>query len=129
GRPRPVRSCWRGASSRSTNSTVGTARGWDRPRRAIASRRAKLVRTIDEHRAAALALCAPGPVVAVPIAEARDLVLASYVRTDEPLPRWDCSAMDGFAVLARDLARASAERPVSLPLAGELPAGARASET
>jgi len=87
------------------------------------------VRTIDEHRAAALALCAPGPVVAVPLAEARDLVLASDVRTDEPLPRWDCSAMDGFAVRARDLARASAERPVSLPLAGELPAGASASET
>ena len=31
--------------------------------------------------------------------------------------------MDGFAVVAADLARASAERPVTLPLAGEVPAG------
>ena len=58
------------------------------------------VRTIEEHGAAALALCAPVPQESVPLAAAHGLVLAAAVHADEPLPRWDCSAMDGFAVRA-----------------------------
>lgn len=41
-------------------------------------------------------------------------VLAEEVRALTPIPAFDNSQMDGYAVLAEDLARASAERPVRL---------------
>jgi len=86
------------------------------------------VRTIPEHRAAALALVAPTPALEVPLARAHGLVLATAVRSTHALPRWDNSAMDGFAVRAADLASASEDAPVTLPRVGELPAGASATE-
>ena len=86
------------------------------------------MRTIEEHREAALALCAPVPSAEVPLHAAHGLVLAAAVHAAEPLPRWDCSAMDGFAVRAVDLAGAGDEDAVTLPLAGALPAGAVAVE-
>ncbi len=84
------------------------------------------MRTIDEHRAAALDLVAPLPAAEVALGSARGLVLAADVRTPEPLPRWDNSAMDGFAVRAADLTGAGDAHPVTLPLVGALPAGAAA---
>ncbi|NLF05765.1 MAG: molybdopterin molybdotransferase MoeA [Actinomycetales bacterium] len=85
------------------------------------------MRTIPEHLAAALTLVEATPAVEVPLALARGLVLAAAVHSADALPRWDNSAMDGFAVRAVDLAVASAAAPVPLPLAGELPAGAEAA--
>ena len=40
-----------------------------------------------------------------------------------PLPPFDNSAMDGYAVRAADLAGATAEAPVTLPVRGEIAAG------
>ena len=40
-----------------------------------------------------------------------------------PLPPFDNSAMDGYAVLAGDVAAASQDAPVSLPVIDEMPAG------
>ena len=77
------------------------------------------MRTLTEHRAATLALGLPLPVVEVGLELADGLVLAEDVRSDELLPRWDNSAMDGYAVRAADVA----EVPVTLTVVAELPAG------
>ncbi|QHC55649.1 molybdopterin molybdotransferase [Rathayibacter tanaceti] len=53
-------------------------------------------------------------------------VLADSVASALDLPRFDNSQMDGFAVRSTDLDAASAEQPVSLPVAAPIPAGARA---
>ena len=51
-------------------------------------------------------------------------VLAEPVGARLTLPPWDNSAMDGFAVRAADVAGASPASPVSLPVAGDVAAGA-----
>ncbi|MGD2217172.1 MAG: molybdopterin molybdotransferase MoeA [Gemmatimonadales bacterium] len=51
-------------------------------------------------------------------------VLAADVESAVTHPAWDNSAMDGFAVLSRDVVRASRERPVVLKVIDEIPAGA-----
>ena len=56
----------------------------------------------------------------VPLREARGRILAAPLEAERPLPPWDNSAMDGFAVRAADLAGA----PVALPVAGVIAAGA-----
>ena len=81
------------------------------------------MRTVDEHRAEALALVAPTPVIRVPIAGADGLVLADDVAAPEALPRWDNSAMDGYAVLADDVAAAGPDSPVELTVLADLAAG------
>lgn len=81
------------------------------------------MRGLDEHRAAALALAAPLEPVEVPLLDALGLVLAADVVTDEALPRWDNSAMDGYAVRAADVAAASSGTPVRLRVVGDVAAG------
>jgi molybdopterin molybdotransferase len=77
------------------------------------------VRTLDDHRAAALALAAPLPTVEVSLDDADGLVLADDLRTDEHLPRWDNSAMDGYAVRQADVL----DLPTTLRVVADLPAG------
>ncbi|NNH06017.1 molybdopterin molybdotransferase MoeA [Cellulomonas fimi] len=81
------------------------------------------MRSLEEHRAAALQLAAPLPAVVVALADALGLVLAQDVTTDAPLPRWDNSAMDGYAVRAEDVRDASPSTPVTLRVVADLPAG------
>ncbi|HEY2042498.1 MAG TPA: gephyrin-like molybdotransferase Glp [Jatrophihabitans sp.] len=57
--------------------------------------------------------------------DAQGLLLAEQVVADRPLPGFDNSAMDGYAVRAVDITQASAERPVRLPVVGDVVAGAR----
>lgn len=59
----------------------------------------------------------------VPITEALGRVLAADVESAVTHPAWDNSAMDGFAVLSRDVAAATSERPVVLEVIEEVPAG------
>src|SRR5580658_3027430 len=51
-------------------------------------------------------------------------ILAETVSSHSDLPGFDNSAMDGYAVRASDIARASASEPVTLPVVGESRAGA-----
>ena len=51
------------------------------------------------------------------------LPVAQDVRAEVALPMFDNSAMDGYAVAFRDVADAGAERPVHLPVVGEIAAG------
>ncbi len=64
----------------------------------------------------------------VPLADARGLVLAAPITAPEPLPSFDNSAMDGYAVRAVDIADADEDRPARLPVAADIPAGSAAGE-
>ena len=79
--------------------------------------------SLEDTRAAILAAVPRLPVVAVPLADAVGLVLAADVVTDEPVPPFANSAMDGYALRAADTAGASVDAPVHLSVVDELPAG------
>jgi molybdopterin molybdotransferase len=59
----------------------------------------------------------------VPLRSALGRVLAVDVKSAEPVPGFDNSSMDGFAVRAADTAGASAATPVALRIADEARAG------
>ena len=82
-----------------------------------------LLRPVEEHQRVVTSLIAPRPAVNVPLADALGLVLADDVVAPLSLPGFDNSAMDGYAVVADDVAGASAEQPVVLPVAEDIPAG------
>lgn len=81
------------------------------------------LRPVEEHQRVVTSLIAPRPAVGVPLADALGLVLADDVVAPLSLPGFDNSAMDGYAVVADDVAGASAEQPVVLPVAEDIPAG------
>ena len=60
----------------------------------------------------------------IPLLEASWLVTAEPAVSPEPVPAWDNTAMDGFAVLSGDTADASSEMPVALEVVGTIAAGA-----
>lgn len=64
--------------------------------------------------------CEPEPVT---IADCHGLVLAQDVIADAPVPPFRNSAMDGYAVRARDVESATFNDPVKLTVIGNLPAG------
>ena len=80
------------------------------------------MRTVDEHLAQALALVSPLPSVETPLADALGCRLTQDVVAGSDLPRWDNSAMDGYAVRAADTVGA-AQEPVRLAVIADLPAG------
>ncbi len=63
----------------------------------------------------------PLPVVQIPLPDVQSLVLAADVVSPFDLPRWDNSAMDGYAVRSQDL---QAEPPITLRVLEEIAAGA-----
>lgn len=71
----------------------------------------------------------PLPRETVALDAALGRVLAENVVAGEPVPAFDNSAMDGFAVRGDDLAGASPEHPLRLPVVGESRAGAPAAAT
>ncbi len=81
------------------------------------------MRSVDEHRRVVADLITPRLPVAVPLADALGLVLAEAVVAPLSLPGFDNSAMDGYAVVADDTATATADDPVLLPVAEDIPAG------
>ncbi len=87
------------------------------------------VREVAEHRAAVLALATLAGTEDLAPAAAIGRVLAAPVIARGDLPPWDCSAMDGYAVRAADLAGASPSRPVRLAVVGESAAGASTPST
>jgi molybdopterin molybdotransferase len=81
------------------------------------------MRTVDEHRRVVAGLITAKPSVPLPLAETLGLVLADDVVAPLSLPGFDNSAMDGYAVVADDVAAATPEQPVLLPVAEDIPAG------
>ncbi len=84
--------------------------------------------TVEQARQTILDTIHPLPAVSLPAAAALHCVLAEDVVSGFDIPPFDNSAMDGYAVRAAELADASAGKPVTLQLQGELPAGAVAAE-
>ena len=60
----------------------------------------------------------------VPLGRAHGRVLAEDVTAAVPVPPWTNSAMDGYAVRAKDTTGACPQTPVVLPVSGDVPAGA-----
>jgi molybdopterin molybdotransferase len=84
------------------------------------------VKSVDQHLAGILAAVRPLPARDLPLTDALGAVLAEPVTAPVDLPPFDNSAMDGYAVRAADLATASESGPVTLPVRGDIAAGARA---
>lgn len=64
----------------------------------------------------------------VPLLSAGGRCLAGPLRAPWPLPRFDNSAMDGFAVRCADIEAATTGSPIALPIAGESAAGRPSSQ-
>ena len=79
--------------------------------------------SVEAYVAEVLATLTPLPAVDTPLFAAHGLVLAQDVTAALPVPPWTNSAMDGYAVRARDTESAVPQAPVILPVAGDVPAG------
>ncbi|MCW2587200.1 MAG: molybdopterin molybdochelatase, partial [Frankiales bacterium] len=77
------------------------------------------LRSVDEHLADILSVVQPLAPLEVGLLDAHGCVLAEDVVAPQPLPGFDNSAMDGYAVRAADLAHV----PAVLPVVGDVPAG------
>ena len=81
------------------------------------------MQSVDSYLSEVLAAIRPLPPRELGLDEADGGVLTEDVTAAWPLPPFDNSAMDGYAVVAADVAAATPERPVTLPVRGEVPAG------
>ena len=79
--------------------------------------------TVEDHLAGILATIRPLVPTELGINDAYGLILAEDVAAASPLPSFDNSAMDGYAVRVQDVAAASEENPVTLPVVAEVAAG------
>ena len=84
---------------------------------------------VDDYRARILGSVEPLAPLNVPLSSAHECVLAEDVSAPWPLPSFDNSSMDGYAVASAEIADASAESPVALTVIDDVPAGYRASES
>ncbi|MHA6785605.1 molybdopterin molybdotransferase MoeA [Pseudonocardia saturnea] len=82
-----------------------------------------VTRSVEEHRSVVAALVRAQPTELVPLAQARGRVLAEDLVAGVSLPSFENSAMDGYAVRAADVAAATEDAPVVLPVATDIPAG------
>jgi molybdopterin molybdotransferase len=79
--------------------------------------------SVEDHRERILAAIDPLPAFDQPLMEAFGLAAAEDVHASVALPGFDNSAMDGYAVAYADVASASEDSPVHLPVVGEIGAG------
>lgn len=80
-------------------------------------------RTVEEQREHVLAAVRPRPAITLPLERAGGSTLAVDALAANPVPVFDNSAMDGFAVRFADVAAATADAPVALRVTADLPAG------
>jgi molybdopterin molybdotransferase len=78
---------------------------------------------VEEHLAEILGTVRPLAPTELSLGDVHGLVLAEDVAAGSPLPSFDNSAMDGYAVRVEDVAAASADNPVTLPVVAEVAAG------
>ena len=78
---------------------------------------------VEEYLERVLARIEPMQPFDHPLMDAIGLPVADDVHAEVSLPGFDNSGMDGYAVAFRDVADATAERPVHLPVVGEIAAG------
>ncbi len=81
------------------------------------------MKSVDQHLADVLAAVHPLPPLPLPLVDAHGCTLGEDVVATNPLPGFDNSAMDGYAVRVEDVASATPETPVTLPVVGDIAAG------
>ncbi|MCW2629961.1 gephyrin-like molybdotransferase Glp [Mycobacterium sp.] len=81
------------------------------------------MRSVEEHRRVVAGLITGRAPVTLPLADTLGLVLAEDIVAPLSLPGFDNSAMDGYAVVSDDIAAATPDQPVLLPVAEDIPAG------
>ena len=84
------------------------------------------LRTVDEHLRKVLADLRVPEAIELALLDAQGLLCAEDVLASAPLPGFDNSQMDGYAVRASDTRDAGEDDPVVLPVVGDIPAGSRA---
>jgi len=85
--------------------------------------RADPLTSVEAHLADILATIRPLAATELSLTDAHGLVLAQDVTASHALPSFDNSAMDGYAVRVEDVAAATEEAPVTLPVVAEVAAG------
>ncbi|WP_091030111.1 molybdopterin molybdotransferase MoeA [Microbacterium oxydans] len=81
------------------------------------------MRTVEEQLAVVLAAVRTRPAVTRALGEAIGFTLTDPARAQNPVPVFDNSAMDGFAVRFADVATASDAHPAVLRVVADVPAG------
>ncbi len=84
--------------------------------------------SISEARGRILATAEPLQPESVPLRDAAGRAIAAPIVARATLPPWDNSAMDGYAVRARDIAGATPDNPVTLSVTGVVRAGGDAGQ-
>lgn len=79
--------------------------------------------SVDEHLALILDVVDELPAYDQPLLETVGLPIVEDVISPMSLPSFDNSAMDGYAVVFKDVAEAGPDRSVHLPVVGEIAAG------
>ena len=79
--------------------------------------------SVEEHLAEILATITPLTPAELGLNDIGGLVLAEDVSTVSALPSFDNSGMDGYAVRVEDVAAATEDKPVTLPVTAEVAAG------
>src|SRR3954454_10549142 len=87
------------------------------------------MKNVDQHVQEVLRTVSPLPPLPLPLADAHGCVLAEDVTARAPLPGFDNSAMDGYAVRLEDVAAATETTPVRLGVVGDVAAGSRGGIT
>jgi molybdopterin molybdotransferase len=88
----------------------------------VAGYRADVI-PLEEAQKLVLQHCGHGTAIDVELDGAAGYVLAADVVAPEPVPPFDNTAVDGYAVVAASVAGASRSSPVELPVVGEVAAG------
>ncbi len=79
--------------------------------------------SVEEHLSGLLASLPPPEPIELRLADALGLVLADDVVSQVTVPAFANAAMDGYAVIARDVRSATVDAPVRLAVDGEVAAG------
>lgn len=81
------------------------------------------MRSVEEHQHVVAELITARPAATVELDDAQGLALFQDVPATMPLPPFDNSAMDGYAVRVDEVASASVDNPVKLAVVEDIPAG------
>ena len=79
--------------------------------------------SVEDHLARILEAVSPLSPLDLTLGDAHGCALFEDVATTFPLPPFDNSAMDGYAVRSTDIATATEAQPVTLPVVGDVAAG------
>ena len=81
------------------------------------------MKRVADHLSDVLSAVEPLTPIDVQLLDAHGCVLTEDVTAPWPLPQFDNSAMDGYAVRAADVAQATEDNPVELPVVADISAG------